>query len=450
MKTRLPMFLVGAALLVSGSTAQAEDILIRGGYVMTMDAGVGDLENTDVLIRNGRITGIGKGLNASDATILDAREAIILPGFVDTHSHLYTTTMRGQFRNGDGQFFPVSSTAAAKMMPEDVETAMHLGAVELIQAGITTTADFFDNVSSPAHGEAGLRALQRSGIRGTLYYGGPDRSTKHPINLDQLRMLVARQKDDAQIGIGLAWRLPRDRGDARNWAMRQREFDTARELGIPVQVHVSGEPGPMFDALIERGYLFPSLTVVHATDASAAQLQALESAGARLALTPISEQRVGYGLTRLDHYAGVSRRGLGIDGNSLAGSADMFATMRLAALTLSGARRSEAAPDARSLLELATRGGSEVVGLADEIGTLKVGKRADLQIIRLDSLNLAGFGGGDPSALLVYSARPSDIDTVLVSGKILKRNGRMVDADLPQLLQAAKASSRAIRGDAMP
>lgn len=372
MNTRLSMFLVGAALLGSGSTAQAEDILIRGGYVMTMDAGVGDLENTDVLIRNGRIAGIGKGLNASDATIVDAREAIVLPGFVDTHSHLYTTTMRGQFRNGDGQFFPVSSKAAAKMTPEGVETAMHLGAVELIQAGITTTADFFDNVSSPAHGEAGLRALQRSGIRGTLYYGGPDRSTKHPINLDQLRMLVARQKDDAQIGIDLAWRLPRDLEDARNWAMRQREFDTARELEIPVQVHVSGEPGPMFDALIERGYLFSSLTAVHATDASAAQLQALESAGARLALTPISEQRVG------------------------------------------------------------------------------LGKRADLQIIRLDSLNLAGFGGGDPSALLVYSARPSDIDTVLVSGKILKRNGQMVDAGLPQLLQAAKASSRAIRGEAMP
>lgn len=450
MKTSLPIFLVGAALLVSGSSAQAEDILIRGGYVMTMDAGVGDLENTDVLIRNGRIAGIGKGLNASDATIVNAREAIVLPGFVDTHSHLYTTTMRGQFRNGDGQFFPVSSKAAAKMTPEDVEIAMHLGAVELIQAGITTTADFFDNVSSPAHGEAGLRALQRSGIRGTLYYGGPDRSTKHPINLDQLRMLVARQKDDAQIGIGLAWRLPRDREDARNWAMRQREFDTARDLEIPVQVHVSGEPGPMFDALIERGYLSPSLTVVHATDASAAQLQALESAGARLAITPVSEQRVGYGLTCLDHYAGVSRRGLGIDGNSLAGSADMFATMRLAALTLSGARRDEAAPDARSLLELATRGGAEVVGLADEIGTLKVGKRADLQIIRLDSLNLAGFGGGDPSALLVYSARPSDIDTVLVSGKMLKRKGQMMDADLPQLLQAAKASSRAISGEPKP
>ena len=86
----------------------------------------------------------------------------------------------------------------------------------------------------------------------------------------------------------------------------------------------------MLDALVERGYLSPNVTVVHATQASAEQLRLLEAAGSSLALTPISEQRVGYGLTRLDQFAIVSKQGFGIDGNTLAGSADMFATMRLA------------------------------------------------------------------------------------------------------------------------
>ncbi|MFB8831789.1 hypothetical protein ACE0DR_26730 [Azotobacter sp. CWF10] len=120
---------------------------------------------------------------------------------------------------------------------------------------------------------------------------------------------------------GLAWRLPRNREDPENKAMHQYEYDTARALGLPIQVRVSGEPDPMFDALIQRGYLFPGLTAVHATDASPEQLQALEQAGGSLSLMPLSEQRVGYGLTRLDHFAGVTRQGLGIDGNSLAGSA---------------------------------------------------------------------------------------------------------------------------------
>ncbi|WP_373695649.1 amidohydrolase family protein [Stenotrophomonas sp. C1657] len=113
-------------------------------------------------------------------------------------------------------------------------------------------------------------------------------------------------------------------------------------------------------------------------------------------------------------------------------------------LTWSGGARSETAPDARSLLELATIGGAEVVGMASEIGTLSVGKRADLQIIRLDSLNLAGFGGGDPSALLVHSAHPSDVDTVIIGGRVVKIDGDLVDVDRPKLLQDAEGSARAL------
>ena len=444
MKPLMCTFLLSAMMSSIGSV-QASDLLLKGGYVMTMDPGLGDLEGTDVRIRDGRIVEIGKGLDPAGARLLSADGAIVLPGFIDTHSHLYVTTMRGQFRNADGPFFPVSSKAAAVMAPSDVGTAMHLGALELIEGGITTTADFFDNVLTPAHGQAGLRALETSGIRGTLYYGGPDKTTKRSIDLEQLGELAASRSANARVSIGLAWRLPRDRSDAQNWAMRQREYDAATTLGLPIQVHVSGEPGPMFDALIERSYLSPKLTVVHATDASADQLRAIELAGASLALTPLSEQRVGYGLTRLDHFAAVARQGLGIDGNALAGSGNMFETMRLAALTWSGQAQDEQAPGPRALLELATRRGADAIGLGKEVGTISVGKRADVQIIRLDSLNVGGFGGGDPSALLVYSARPSNVDTVIVDGQILKQDGRMTDPNLPRLLEEAAASARSLR-----
>lgn len=417
------------------------EILIQGGRIMTMDPTLGDIDEGDVLVRDGRIVAVGRNLQAGDARRVDARGQIVLPGFVDAHNHLYVTTMRGQFRNQQGQFFPVSSRLAAHMSADDTFTAMHLGALELLAGGITTTGDFFDNVLSPAHGAAGLRALQDAGIRATLFYGGPDKTTRHPIDLQQLEALARQHQGEGRVRMGLAWRLPRNRDDAGNWAMRQREYDTARRLQIPIQVHVSGEAKPMFDTLIQRGYLYPGLTLVHATDATPEQLQALEQAGGSLALTPVSEQRVGYGLTRLDHFSAVTRQGLGIDGNALAGSADMFASLRLAALTWSGGLRKEAAPDPRALLRLATYGGAQTLGRADEIGSITPGKRADLQIIALDDVNLAGFAGGDPAALLVYSARPENIRTVMVDGNLVKQDGRLLVADLPGLLRHAAVSA---------
>lgn len=438
-------------LLACSTTAAAPaladpvELLVHNGYVMTMDPERGDLPAADVHIRDGRIVAVGRNLQAPAAQRIDARGGIVLPGFVDTHSHLYTTMMRGQFRNADGRFFPVSSKLAAAMSANDTRVAMQLGAMQLLEGGITTTGDFFDNIPSPAHAEAGWAGLQASGIGGVMYYGGPDRSTRHAIDLSHLATMVARIPAGSPLQIGLAWRLPRERADAGNWKLRDDEMAMARTLRIPVQVHVSGEPGPMFDALIERGYLQPGLTVVHATDATPAQLAALERAGASVALTPLSEHRVGYGITRVDHYRSASRLGLGIDGNPLAGTADMYATLRHAALTLSAGRRDEAAADPRALLILATRGGAAVLGLDDELGSLTPGRRGDLQIIDTGALNLVGAADTDPAALLVYDVRPDNVDTVVVGGRLLKHGGKLVAPGQQALIAEASASARALR-----
>lgn len=427
--------------------AQASALLIESGHVMTMTPDVGDLADADVLLADGRIVAIGRDLDPADHGVsrferIDASGHMVLPGFIDTHSHLWTTTMRGRFGGSDDtKFFPVSTALGAAMTPEDTVIAMRLGALELLDGGITTTADFFDNILTPAHAKAGLQALDDSGIRARMYYGGRDRSTRYPIDVQQLEHLSRARGDAARVTLGLAWRLPRDRGDAANWAMRQHEHEAARRLGLPLQVHVSGEPGPMFDALIERGYLAPGVEVVHATDATSTQLAALEESGASLSLTPVSEHRVGYGLTQLAGFADVSRQGLGIDGNALAGSGDMFATMRLAALTWTGDARDETAVQPRQLLELATVGGARALRMEDEVGALASGMRADLQLVRLDAPHLAGYAGGDAAALLVWSARPSDVSTVIVDGIVRKRDGSLVDVDLPALVREANRSA---------
>jgi len=422
------------------SAAEGPALLIKNGYLLSVQPGVADAPDSDVLIHGDTIVKTGKDLSESGAEVVDARGKYILPGFIDAHSHLWITTLRGQFRNKDGEFSPVSTRSGARMQQQDIYTAIYSGAVEQIAAGITTSGDFFDNVRGPAWGEAGFKALNDAGIRAVMFYGGPDKTTKTAIDLEHLRQLMAQPS--ARVSLGLAWRLPRDMQDRDNWAMRDREFNFARQNKLPVQVHVSGKPDAMFNALIERHYLAPFVTVVHATDAKLQQLAALEKAGGGLVLTPVSEQRVGYGLTRTDHFHGVDRLGLGLDGNALAGSADMFATLRLAALTQSGASKDEARPDPRRLLAMATLGGAKTLGLDKMTGSIEPGKRADIQIINPQTLNMSGFGGGDPAALIVYSAGPQNVDTVIVDGKVLKRGGKMVTIDDNELIERANASAR--------
>ncbi len=426
-----------------GIAATNDTLLIRNGYILTMKAGEADLQDADLLIRGNQIARIGNDLAAPGAQVINAKGKMVLPGFVDAHSHLSVTTMRGQFRNQQGKFFPVSNRLAQVMQPDDIYTAMYSGALELLQGGITTSGDFFDNIQGPAWGDAGFKALKQSGIRAIMYYGGPDKTTRQPIDLKHLATLTAQE--DERVQPGLAWRLPRDLNDQSNWTLRKQEYQFAQAHKLPLQVHVSGDADAMFNALIRGNYLNPSMTVVHATDATPQQLAALEKAGGSLALTPLSEQRVGYGLTRLDHFSTVTRQGLGIDGNSLAGSADMFASMRLLALTLSGATTDETRPQPRQLLELVTRRAAQTLGLGTITGTLESAKRADVQIINPQALNMSGFAGGDPAAFIVYSARPENVETVIVDGKIVKHHGEMQGINMAEVLSEAQQSAESMR-----
>ena len=434
--------LIGLLLLASHAIAADDRVLIKNGYVMTMNAQDQDWPDADVLIEDRRIVAVGENLPSQGAQVIDARGGYVLPGFVDAHNHLWVTTMRGQFRNAQGTFFPVSNKLAQAMQPEDIHIAMYSGAVELLNGGVTSTGDFFDNIQGPAWGDAGFEALHKAGIRAIMYYGGPDKTTQKPIDLTHLRELAQRQ--DPLVSVGLAWRLPRNLQDARNWQMRDAELKLAREQRLPIQVHVSGDHDAMYNALIQRKILGADVAVIHATDATEQQLHATQAANASVVITPVSEQRVGYGLTRIDHFTTLPRLGLGLDGNALAGSADMFATLRVAALTQSGALRNESAPDARQLLRHATQGGAEALGWGKMVGSIEVGKRADLQIIQPNTLAMSGFGGGDPAALLVYSAQPDNVDTVLVDGRVVKLAGKLQHIDVDEVMQQARDSAQRV------
>lgn len=401
---------------------------IAGATILTMDKAIGDLRHGDVLVRNGRIAKVAAHIDAPDAEVIDGAGRIVFPGFIDSHTHMWQTQMRGMFGQTKGAlFFPLTNAVDDAFRPQDIAVSMRMTAWENVAAGITSSCDFFDNNRGPAFAEAALVDMP---IRKRLLYGNASKTTEGGIDLVHLKALMDgwSSRPDTQ-SLGMAWRLPKVLSDKAMMAMKRREYDFARSHGLPVAVHVSGpQHDAMFRTVIDGGFLFPGLQVIHASEARAADLEALEVSGASLCLTPLTEHRVGFGLTLYDRYKHISRLGLGVDGNGLAGAADMFAIMRLLAMTQIGASHDQTSVDPHHLFEMATIGGAKTMGVDDQLGSLTPGKLADIAMVDTRALNL-GMVGEDPETVLIFSAGPQNVEFVSVGGRAVKRDYQLIGLD---------------------
>ncbi len=194
----------------------------------------------------------------------------------------------------------------------------------------------------------------------------------------------------------------------------------------------------------EQNFLGPDVQLVHFTNASAPDIRLAAESGASVALTPLTELRVGYGITQLNDYLeGGMRVGLGVDSSSLAGHASLFQVMKLFQLIECGRLQLETAISARRLLELATLEGARSLGMESELGSLEPGKRADVIMVSTEALNMGRFTD-DPAHLLVEAAQPANVDTVIVDGRLLKRAGQMVAIDAERVLRGAAESIEAV------
>ena len=144
---------------------------MRNAYVVTMDNKLGDIPNGDVHVRNGALVAVGPKLNAPGAEEIDGRNRIALPGFIDTHFHLWGSFARGIVADGDFDYFPVMSRLGPVMTPEDAYDSAKLGITEAINSGLTTIHDWSHNIISGAYADADLRALRDCGIRARFSYG---------------------------------------------------------------------------------------------------------------------------------------------------------------------------------------------------------------------------------------------------------------------------------------
>jgi 5-methylthioadenosine/S-adenosylhomocysteine deaminase len=425
--------------------------LVRDAYLLTMDGDDTGLRVGDVRIEGERIAGVGPGLEADGAEVIDGRGMIAMPGFVDTHRHMWAAMLRGGACYGDlGDYFgTVVFTYGAAFTPEDTYRSVRFGLAESVDAGITTIHAWEHNIQTPAHARASLQALRESGMRGRFSYGSSSDVTagssfvKGDETLDFEDILELRDEEFATPGrldLGIAAR-GHEFSQPEIW---QREFAWAREHGLPITCHSMMTPhdlenGRAISIYHEHGVLGPDLLLVHCIRADEDEIGRLAESGTPVSISILSNLRCGMGLppTLALTRAGVDVT-LSLDTMAAADTADFFNVMRVT-MGIERARADDGkAYQPREVLRQATVDGARVLGLGEVTGALRPGLAADVILIRATDLNMAPLNVLDGQVVL--AAQPANVDTVFIDGVVRKRHGDLVGLDRAALVDDVTAA----------
>ena len=419
-------------------------IVLRDGFVVTMDAALGDLPRADVLIEDDKIAAVGPDLDVGDAEVIDAEGSIVIPGFVDTHRHTWEAAIRGSAPDATlaDYFVEILDTFAPHYRAEDVYNSNLAGALDCLNAGITTLVDWSHINNTPDHPDAAITALKETGIRAQYAYGSANTSLNDYWNQstiaipgDDVRRIRATyfSSDDGLLTMGLATRGP---GYCVDDVVRA-EWELARDLGLPVTVHVAMHSAgrmAMVKQLADLDLLFPGTTYVHSCYLSDEEWQLVADSGGVVSIAPQVEMQMGHGWpptgTCIAH--GI-RPSLSVDVVTTA-PGDLFTEMR-AAFACERARVNaeiwptdspvpESMLTARRMLEMATLDGAHVAGVADRTGSLTPGKQADVVVIDGRAVNMAPLF--DPVAAVVLCADVSNVRDVFVAGAAKKRDHKLL------------------------
>lgn len=421
-------------------------LLITHTAVVSLDPAVGTLPDADILITDGRIAAIGPDLQVDDAERIDGSGTVAIPGFVDTHRHTYQTVIRGMMASGTlGDYFgTVLLGLSPRFTSEDMFAGNLLGSYEALNAGVTTVVDWCNSATTPEHADAAIAGLQEAGIRAMFAYGTgsgmewlANSRLTHPADAKRAKEAYCSSTDQL-LTFALALRGPIGLDPLINKA----DFDLARELDSRITVHAGmrlpGIPNGEVRLLHAEGLLGSDLTIVHGNETDDEELDWLAEAGATVSVAAYVELVMGHGVPPTARLLAHGLRPSLSTDVACAVPGDMFTQMRTALAQGRGAQL-PASPteyftptvNAEEVLRFATIDGAAACGLEDRIGTLTVGKEADIVLIRSDSINTIPCD--DPVAIVVTAADTSNVDTVLVRGRVVKRNGRLVDVDMTRL-----------------
>ena len=428
-------------------------ILIKGGTIITV-SDTDAIITGDLLVRDGRIVAIGEVNESADETI-DARGCAVLPGFIQTHVHLCQTLFRGAADD-----LPLIDWLKQRVWPleaahdaQSLRASARLGIAELIKGG-TTCALTMETVK---HTGEVFRVVEETGFRATVGKCMMDagegvpaalhEETESSINESLALLAEWHGRADGRIRACFAPRF----AVSCTRELLERVAQLARERGVLVHTHASENRTEI--ELVERttgqrniaylnavGLAAAHVALAHCVHVNDEELGILARTGTHVLHCPSSNLKLGSGIApiaeMLERDISVS---FGADGAPCNNRLDMFTEMRTAALLQKVRRGADALP-ARSVLRLATIAGARALGLQTEIGSLEVGKRADVTILNLARLHLTPHP--DVVSSIVYAAESSDVRDVLIDGRIILRAGELLSISERELLSEAQGQAK--------
>ncbi|MBV9970970.1 MAG: amidohydrolase family protein [Xanthobacteraceae bacterium] len=421
----------------------ARRVLIKGGLVLTLDRQLGDFAHADILIEDGKIRTVRPdiAISGESAAIVDAANRIVIPGFVDTHSHSYQGILRSIMP--DGVLDPdynrdVQTTLTPAFAPPDVYAGVLMTALGMIDMGTTAMVDLCQISHTPEHSDACIAALVDSGIRAVHAYSrGLGPATQYPQDIARLQRTYFSSRDQLltlALGVGLDPKL----------------FAAARDAAVPAVLHLRYQSAA-FVELARAGLLREGDEYIHCNGLIPEAWQLIRDSGGHVSICAAIDMAMGHGMpavqAALDH--GV-RPSLSSD-HGVAIAQDFFSVMRstftVQRLGIFERRRSgeRALPPlltCREVLEFATIEGARCANLADKVGTLTPGKEADVVLLRTDQASLWPIGNA--VGAVVNLMNPGNVETVFIGGKPRKWRGRLVGVDLDRTFRLAEDARQSV------
>jgi 5-methylthioadenosine/S-adenosylhomocysteine deaminase len=433
------------------------EFVIRGATVLSMDPKLGDFAGGDVHVRDGVIVAVGPKIDAAKAQVIDAGGMICMPGFIDTHWHLWTSLFRPFVRSDVPAvgYFPVSNRLGQLMVPGDSYRSVVLGCSEALSAGVTAVHNWAHNVRSPDHADAELSGMRDAGIRGRFAYG-PAQGMANEQPMDFAGMERVKRDwipGDGLLTLGINSRnvggssisAPGIRG-ALTIEQAKRDWDGARALGLPITLHTSG-PSPV-TALEEAKLLGPDVQLVHPMLTTPEERAIMKARGVSYSISPVGEARRSSSLGVIQFgellEAGV-KISLSTD-HTTNYNCDPFGNMRLLYALHQFRIGSKIPLTMKRLVQLGTIDGAVDLAIADKTGSLTPGKRADIILVRTTDPNITPVA--DPYEALVSHAQPANVDTVIVDGRILRQGSKFTALDHARVVKDAQEAAAGLRARA--
>jgi 5-methylthioadenosine/S-adenosylhomocysteine deaminase len=432
------------------------DRLVVGGTVLTMEPDTEPIKNGAVAVTDGKIAAVGPAEQllemAPAGDVLNAGNCLIMPGLVNTHSHLAMTVLRGIADDLplmewlEKHIWPVEKE---HMNRETIRLGTELAVAEQLLGGVTTTTDmyFFGDEVCAVLAEAGMRGVVAESLIG---FPTPRCKTTEEMQAKQ-RELIEEYKDHTLITPSVAAHAPYSVQASDLVA----EADLAEEYEVPMQIHLSETSWEVEKLLEEKGLspvayladlgvLSERTVAAHCVHVSPQDIELLAEFEAGVSHNPVSNLKLASGVSPVPALiAGGVKMGLGTDGTASNNTLDLLRDMQLAALLHKGVTGDPTVLPARQMLELVTVRGANVLGLADTIGTLTEGYDADLICVSVDGPHSAPMY--DPFSHMVFAARAADVRHVMVRGKVVVRNRELTTLDGERIEAQAREFSESVR-----